>query len=118
MVFGGEYTRCYTDLYGNLYGAHFSKSVCEQSHVGSNPTRCAKAEQAFCLLRFLSFLRCGYHFAAAFFFGFDLLLLMLPIVIIIISTTTAAPMIMTLVISAGRSTENSSKFALLTSKQR
>ena len=86
--------------------------------MGSNPTRCAKAEQGFCLLRFLSFLRCGYHFAAAFFFGFDLLLLMLPIVIIIISTTTAAPMIMTLVISAGLSTENSSKFALLTSKQR
>ena len=41
MIFGGENTRCYTDLYGNLYGAHFSKSVCGQPHVGSNPTRCA-----------------------------------------------------------------------------
>ena len=24
QVFDGENTRCYTDLYGNLYGAHFS----------------------------------------------------------------------------------------------
>ena len=30
-----------------LYSLFLSKSVCEQSHVGSNPTRCAKLEATF-----------------------------------------------------------------------
>ena len=54
MVFGGENARCYTDLYGNLYGAHFSKSSNPvKGTVGSNPTASATSEQAISsLLRF------------------------------------------------------------------
>ena len=58
MVFGGENTRCYTNLYGNLYGAHFSKSVCGQPHVGSNPTVSARAGSDFTLPAFLYRLLC------------------------------------------------------------
>lgn len=37
----------YLQRYRSGHNGADSKSVCEQSHVGSNPTRCAKLEATF-----------------------------------------------------------------------